>query len=177
MLRPVIATARLDLLPGTPERLRAERRGAAELAVALDAAVPPAWPPDLYDRAAVEWSLAAHATPPGPGSYSSYYFVLREGDDGRRIAVGVGGFKGRPDADGNVEVGYSVLADHQRCGIATEAVGGLLQHAFADPAVARVLAETLPELKVSIAVLRKHGFAFLGDGSEPGVIRFALERP
>ena len=38
------------------------------------------------------------------------------------------------------------------------------------------LAETLPELTPSIGVLEKCGFRLIGDGSEPGVIRFELTR-
>lgn len=37
-------------------------------------------------------------------------------------------------------------------------------------------AETLPALAPSIGVLEKLGFVFAGEGSEPGVIRYALER-
>jgi RimJ/RimL family protein N-acetyltransferase len=170
----VLATARLDLVPATAERLRAELRGPAALAAALGARVPPDWPPGLYDRAAVEWWLAALERGEEPGCWGSYYFVLR-GAESARVAVGVGGFKGVP-REGAVEIGYSVLAGWQRRGIASEAVGGFLSLAFASRCVARVLAETLPELPASIAVLRRNGFAAAGPGSEPGVLRFVRER-
>ena len=39
-----------------------------------------------------------------------------------------------------------------------------------------MIAETLPGLMPSIGVLRKCGFRFIGDGSEPGVIRYELTR-
>jgi len=42
--------------------------------------------------------------------------------------------------------------------------------------VQRAIAEALPELTPSIGVLRKCGFRFIGDGAEPGVIRFELTR-
>ncbi|HCU11539.1 MAG TPA: hypothetical protein DGB72_05365 [Gemmatimonadetes bacterium] len=38
------------------------------------------------------------------------------------------------------------------------------------------IAETLPELEGSIGVLRKCGFTLIDGGSEPGVIRFELDR-
>lgn len=170
----MLATPRLDLVPATVTRLRAELRGGGALAEALGARVPPEWPPDLYDRAAVEWSLAKLERDDEPGCWGQYYFVLR-GDGSSRVAVGVGGFKGAPDG-GAVEIGYSVLAPWQRRGLASEAVGGLLALAFASRCVARVVAETLPELGASIAVLRRHGFAPAGSGSEPGVVRFVRER-
>jgi len=170
----VLATARLDLVPATVARLRAELRSGAALAEALGARVPPEWPPDLYDRAAAEWWLVALERGDEPGCWGPYYFVLR-GAEGSRVAVGVGGFKGAPSG-GAVEIGYSVLAPWQRRGLASEAVGGFLSLAFASRCVARVVAETLPELAASIAVLRRHGFAAAGPGAEAGVVRFVRER-
>jgi RimJ/RimL family protein N-acetyltransferase len=169
----LLATARLDLVPATVERLRAELRGALALAAALDARVPAEWPPELYDRAAVEGSLAA-LLEREVGCWGTYYFVLRE-NGGRRVAVGIGGFKGEP-REGAVEIGYSILAPWRRRGLASEAVGGLLALAFACRSVGRVVAETLPELEASIAVLRRHGFAPAGAAAEPGVLRFVRER-
>jgi ribosomal-protein-alanine N-acetyltransferase len=101
--------------------------------------------------------------------------ILTEGETGRTL-IGSAGYKGPPSADGMVEVGYGIVRDHQRQGYASEAVRGLVAHAFALPTVRRVIAETLPELIPSIGVLRKCGFRFIGNGSEPGVIRFELTR-
>ena len=91
-----------------------------------------------------------------------------------RTLIGSAGYKGPPSPDGTVEVGYGIMRDHQRQGYASETVRGLLEHAFAVPAVHRVIAETLPKLSPSIGVLHKCGFRLIGDGSEPGVIRFEL---
>jgi RimJ/RimL family protein N-acetyltransferase len=170
----VLATARLDLVPATVARLRAELRSGGALAEALGARVPPEWPPPLYDRAAVEWWLARLERDDGPGCWRQYYFVLR-GDAGSRLAVGVGGFKGAPAA-GVVEIGYAVLPAWQGLGLASEAVGGFLSLAFASRCVHKVVAETLPALAASIGVLRRHGFAPAGSGSEPGALRFERER-
>jgi len=75
-----------------------------------------------------------------------------------------------------VEVGYGVLPGFRRQGYATEAAQGLIAHAFAHPEVALVIAETLPDLFPSIGVLRKIGFVYVGEGSEPGVVRYELRR-
>ncbi len=71
-----------------------------------------------------------------------------------------------------MEIGYFVIPTYQRRGLATEAVEGMLQRAFASPEVRRVIAETLPELAPSIRVLEKSGFSLIGEGSEPGVVRY-----
>jgi len=104
-----------------------------------------------------------------------HFVVLTHGATGRTL-IGSAGYKGPPTPDGTVEVGYGIVRDHQRQGYASETVQGLLAHAFAVPAVQRVIAETLPALTPSIGVLRKCHFRLIGDGSEPGVIRFELTR-
>ena len=171
-----IHTQRLDLVPGTLKVLEAELEGSAALAAALGIEVPDAWPPPLYDADALHWMLGRVREDLDFETWGFRYFVLRRGDGVSGLAVGAGGFKGPPSPDGAVEIGYSILAGHRRRGLATEAVEGLKAHAFRDPRVGRVVAETLPELAPSIGVLRKTGFELVGGGSEPGVIRFeALE--
>ena len=98
--------------------------------------------------------------------------IANESDPAKLI--GTAGYKG-PPADGTVEVGYGIVADHQRRGYATEATRALIERASGRPEVHTVIAETLPELTPSIRVLEKLGFVPAGDGSQPEVIRF--ERP
>ena len=75
-----------------------------------------------------------------------------------------------------LELGHGNVRDRQRQGYASEAVRGLLKHAFAVPRVQTLMAETLPALLGSIGVLEKCGFQLVGAGSEPAVIRFELPR-
>jgi ribosomal-protein-alanine N-acetyltransferase len=171
----VIITDRLALVPATPELTRAALDGAPALGAGLGAVVPPTWPPEYLDAAALEFTRDRLAEGPDQAGWWLHFVVLRDGVSGR-LLVGVAGFKGPPLADGTVEVGYGIVRDHRRRGYAVEAVRGLLDRAFAAPAVRRVIAETLPELAPSIGVLDKCGFRLTGEGSEPGVIRFELTR-
>jgi RimJ/RimL family protein N-acetyltransferase len=75
--------------------------------------------------------------------------------------MGSAGYKGPPSADATLEVGYGIVSEYQRQGYASEVVHGFLAHAFALPAVHRVVAETLPSLVPSIGVLRKCGFRLI----------------
>jgi len=75
-----------------------------------------------------------------------------------------------------VEIGYSILEDHQNRGLAPEAVGELIDWAFSHENVHRIIAQTLPDLRPSIRVLEKRGFAFVGDGLEDGAILYQLDR-
>jgi [ribosomal protein S5]-alanine N-acetyltransferase len=171
----MIRTARLELIPATPELTRAALAGPPTLATSLGAVVPATWPPEFLDPPALEFTLARLAEGPPQAGWWLHFVILSQGATGRTL-IGSAGFKGPPAADGTVEVGYGIVRDHQRRGYASEAVHGLIDHAWAIPAVQRIIAETYPELIGSIGVLRKCGFRLIGDGSEPGVIRFELTR-
>ena len=175
MTAGAIVTERLEILPATPELTRAALRGPGALAAALGAAVPATWPPEYLDAASLEFTLDRLAAGPGQAGWWLHFFVLRQ-EAGGRTLIGNGGYKGPPSSDGTVEVGYGVVSDHRRRGYASEALRGLVAHAFGFTEVSRVIAETLPELTPSIGVLHKCGFRFIGEGSAPGVLCFELTR-
>ena len=169
----MIRTERLQLIPASVAALEAELHGAAALSAVLGVTVPENWPPDLYDDGARNFILGKLRARPEQQEWWLYYFAESDGA-GLRV-VGCGGYKG-PPVDGVVEVGYSVLEQFRRRGYASEATLALCAHAFTVPDVNAIIAETLPELTASIGVLRRCGFVFIGDGSEPGVIRYELSR-
>lgn len=175
MNRTILKTDHLELAGCTAALLRAEGDDRARFGELLGARVPADWPPELYDEPARLWTLEKVETVPGADGWWSYY-IVRVSREGERELVGLAGYKGPPDAEGTVEVGYGVLDAHRRRGYASEATAALVERAFADPRVTRVIAETLPELVPSQGVLEKNGFAFIGEGSEEGVIRYELPR-
>ena len=178
----MIRTARLDLVLANEKTLRAELESHAAVAAALDAVVPAGWPPQFYDADAIQYSLNWLLKHPSQAEWGFYYFLERESAVDRRTLVGAGGFKGPPDADGLVELGYSIVPERHRRGYATEATRGLLTFAFADSRVRTVVGQTLTTLPASIGVLEKAGFRFAGAGDDPGapageqVIRYAITR-
>jgi ribosomal-protein-alanine N-acetyltransferase len=176
----ILRTARLLLIPATPESLRAELVAPAALGEVLGVDVPASWPPELYDAEAVRWTLAFLLASPEQQPWSLFYLAASPARaDARPELVGVVGYKGAPDEKGNVELGYGVLPEYRRRGFASEAVRGLLANAFADERVQSVIAHTLPELSASIGVLRATGFTLEGAGDdphEPTAIRFRLTR-
>jgi RimJ/RimL family protein N-acetyltransferase len=168
-----IRTARLELVRATPEILRADMEGPGALGKALGATIPvPGWPPGEWDEGALRWMLDSLESGKISGGWGAWYFVRAED----RALVGAGGLTGAPDASGTAEIGYSVVESFQRRGYATEAALGLTAFAFADPAVTRVVAETLPHLEASLGVLHKLGFQPADDPSAPGVVRLARYR-
>ena len=169
-----IRTARLELVAATAEHVEAELRDRDRFVARLGARIPDPWPPPLNDEDSANWALTYLRNNPGDVGWSLWYWVQLDG--GERVAIGNGGFKGRPDADGTVEVGYSVVEAYQRNGYASEAVAGLIAWAFGHPQVTRVIAETYPELVASIGVMEKNGLRYLGPGSEERVIRYGITR-
>ena len=170
----MLASDRLRLVAATPELVAADLERRDALASMLDASVPDNWPPDLYDREAMEYTLRQLADPAGRG-WSSWYLIASPA--GRDELIGICGFKNRPSATGSAEIGYSVLRQFRNQGFATEAVERLVRWAFSHQNVVEVSAETLPHLQSSIRVMMKNGFVYTGPGSERGVIRYAVCRP
>ena len=168
----ILNSRRITLVAASRELVERDLAGRDELAAALEAEVPDNWPPELYDRPAMEYTLRELSDPAVQG-WSSWYLILNDTNE----LFGLCGFKGRPDGSGSVEIGYSILKQFRETGLATEAAMRLIAWAFTHHEVRQVTAETLPHLKSSIRVLEKNGMEFVGPGSEHGVIRYAVNRP
>jgi RimJ/RimL family protein N-acetyltransferase len=163
----------VSLIATTRALLDAEEEGGAAIAAGLGVAAPAEWPPEHNDPATREWMrelLEDYPHEPGCGTW----YIIAEG----RL-VGVCGFKGPPNADGEVVIGYSMVEAEQRKGLAAEAARMLVALAFRDPRVAVVVAETLPVLVGSQKVLVRNGFTHVGghmDAEAGQVMRFETRR-
>jgi RimJ/RimL family protein N-acetyltransferase len=139
----------------------------------------PVWPPELMDTSALQQVDERLRADPGEAGWLTWIFIWPgvAGQPGR--LVGAGGFKGAPDAAGNVEIGYSMMLSFREQGLATEAVEGLLGWAESDSRVRRVIAHTRDHLTASRRVLEKTGFVetetFADEGEGGQVVRY--ERP
>jgi len=165
-----LRTPRLHIIAATPEIARAEVEDRAALAALLGAGLPSDWPPPLNDGASARFFLSYLTRHPEAVGWLIWYFILGDGTD--RVVIGNGGFKGEP-VDGAVEIGYSVIPRYQARGLASEAVGALVDWAFSHEGVRRVVAQTLPESNASQALLHKIGFVETTP-AEPGLLRFHL---
>jgi len=172
-----LVTERLRLVAADGSLVRAEIEDREHFARLLGAVEPQEWPPPLNDADSMRYYLEMFEHDPALEGWGPWYFLLRPDADGLSHPIGNGGFKGRPDAQGRVEVGYSVLERHQRRGYAPEAVRALVAWAFDHPEVTWVEAHTLPDLRPSIRVLETCGFELIGEGEEAGTILYRLHRP
>jgi RimJ/RimL family protein N-acetyltransferase len=83
------------------------------------------------------------------------------------VVVGHGGFHGPPDADGVVEVAYSVAPEYRRQGYARAMLKALLARADADPSVTAVRASIRPDNVGSRATIAGLGFRKTGEQWDP----------
>ena len=149
----------------TPAFLSAEDISGAALSGMLGVAEPPEWPPLFNDAETRAWFRRTLESDPSVTGWLGFYVIAEI--DGRPTLSGTAGFKGPPNADGVVEIGYSIVEKFQRRGIASAAVAQLVDRAFADPRVEVVTAETLPSLAASRGLLEKCGFVLTGTRTDP----------
>jgi len=172
-----IITDRLVLYVATPAILASElaflkdstQRETFEQALCAQTA---SWPPLYNDLNTCTYALERISQNPDKRGWWSWYILLKRELE-IPLLVGLAGFHGPPDADGSAEIGYSVVEEYQRRGIASETVMALTDWAFSHEDVSRVIITTLdtPELVPSSKVAQKSGYSFVGKKpSEEGIL-------
>lgn len=155
---PILHSARLRLVPCSAEVARAaDAGGAAAVEERLGIQVDSSWPaPDLR-----EILLGyAEALDEDPSLLGWGLWLILDGR-GRNL-VGDVGFKGKPDWEGAVEIGYGIVPGYRRRGLATEAIRTLIAWASTRPDVRKVTARCFEVNEASIGVLEKLGFRRCG---------------
>lgn len=107
------------------------------------------------------WNLRLEQIENDPESAAWVAWLALDGASNR--LVGYTGFHGPPDANGMVEVGYSVLPELRRRGYATAILGALLSSASDVPEVRVVRATISPQNTASLAVIAKFPFVEVGE--------------
>ena len=160
----MIETTNLKLLACEARHFEAILTDQQQLKQLLSATVFDNWFdfPGVSGIEAIQFShdyLKAH---PDALGWWTYLFVHRD-----NVLVGLGGFRGRPDESGTVEIGYAIVPAYRRRGLATEAARGLVDYAFSHEPVDQVDAHTLAEPNASTKVLKKVGLSCLGTVNDP----------
>jgi len=149
---PAIQTARLTIRPFTREMMLAALDDPAVAGALLGLRVAAGWPNDA-ERGALAFLANQIERDPALADWQMQIFIQTEGG----IIIGTGGFKGRPDRTGMVDLGYGIAPAYQGQGHATEAGAALIAWAFAQPGVRRVFADCLATNPASARVLAKLG--------------------
>lgn len=150
----IIQTARLDLIPVEPPDADAVLSGERSSD----------WASDYPSEGDVVIArLIAESSARRTDAYVPYKIILRASGQ----VIGGCGFLGPPNSSGSVEIGYGLVPSHRGKGIATEAVRGLVEHAWKDRVVKQVFAMTDNDNDPSQGVLRRAGFQHVdSDGNQ-----------
>ncbi|WP_344211320.1 GNAT family N-acetyltransferase [Kribbella sancticallisti] len=79
------------------------------------------------------------------------------------VVIGHGGYHGPPDANGMVEVGYTVDLQYRRQGYAKAILAALIDRAATEPGVRVVRASISPTNAASLATIANFGFLEAGE--------------
>ena len=150
-------TTRLSLIPANKLILQTLLQSDEALARLLSINIAKKWAE--FGRAIFQYSLDKIEVEPSEENWWMYLVIYRE----ENRLIGNGGFKGKPDENGCVEIGYSIAPAYRNQGFATEMAQGLIAHAFSFPLVKKVVAHTLAEVNASGAVLQKCGMKRVGE--------------
>lgn len=160
----MIQTPNLNLIACDLPILEALVKSTDALQSFLEISIPAGWPefpeaiPLAYKQLQADPDLAE-------SGWGMYLFVHAF----ERSLAGSGGFKGRPDEAGMVEIGYEIAPSCRGQGLATEAARGLAGFAFSHSEVQAIDAHTLPERNASARVLEKLGMKRIGSTVDPEI--------
>jgi [ribosomal protein S5]-alanine N-acetyltransferase len=144
---------------------------------ALEAATEANWPAPFEPPPNVEDALPwfrREILAVSDGAHWPHWFFM---DRWSREAVGMAGLS--PTGEGTLTLGYCVYRDFEGQGLTTEAVRALIDRAFHQPEVARVVATIPPWHAASLRVAEKLGMRQTGtaeDDEDGEVLVLTLER-
>lgn len=155
-----IQTVRLELLPLTEKQLKrcvipgGPDKLAQDLGISLDASLFTGLVSQAINIKLDKMSSASAVR----HVWHTFWIIIL----GHKAAIGMIGFKGPADKNGQVEIGYGIVPAHQGQGYATEAVGEFINWAFysGQKGVTAVIAETARDNLASQRVLKKCGMQF-----------------
>jgi len=152
----MLKTARLDLLPLTIEQIELGLTSEAQLSASLGIPLADDLFGGIVQRATRTKLEKMRKSAANARDWMTYWLIVIQSVGS---GVGLAGFKGIPDGEGEVEIGYGMDAASRGNGYMTEAVRALLSWAFSHPECLKVNArKVLKENVASQRVLLHAGF-------------------
>lgn len=99
---------------------------------------------------------------PNPDGFEAWLFI----DKSENIIIGDGGFKGAPDKNCKIDIGYGVISSKRRQGYAFEAVTALLKWGFSQDNVKAITADCQKNNTTSRKLLLKVGMSEIKQDDE-----------
>lgn len=157
----IIETDRLKLVVCDLPLVEAVLAGNDTLEKYLGVAVPSNW--TEFGEPVFRWTHDKITKPGADIQWWSYLPIHKEDN----ALIGSLGYKGYPDENGMVEIGYEICANYRNKGLASEAAKALIDHAFTGDKVKYVQAHTLANENASTKVLKKCGMQFVKEVNDP----------
>ena len=163
----MIQTANLKLIPCQLQHLEAILKDQKQLAQILGVTVFDNWFdfPGVSGIEAMQYSYEYLKSHPDALGWWTYLFIHVKDN----VLIGPGGYCGKADESGMVEIGYAIVPAYRGRGLATEAAQGLVDHAFSHAHIQMVDGHTLAEHNPSTRVLEKVGLKHVGTITDPDV--------
>ncbi|MBK7428886.1 MAG: GNAT family N-acetyltransferase [Saprospiraceae bacterium] len=154
-------SSRLALIPADIPILEAALAGNDVLQDYLKVNIPDVW--SIFGPEALQYSLDKLRESISEAGWWSYLPILIVDN----TLVGFCGFKGSPNQEGMVEIGYEIAESYRQQGLATELAETLILHAFSTPGIKMVQAHTLGAENASTKVLSKCGMKKMEEINDP----------
>ncbi|WP_182201574.1 GNAT family N-acetyltransferase [Paraliobacillus salinarum] len=148
---PYVKTDRLTLVTFTIEMMRAALLSNKELEKITTFNVPPEYPMEVY-KELLPYKIERFSQYPEENEWEG--IIVHTGDN---VIIGDLGFKGGPDENGEMDLGYSILPKYQGNRFATEMAVAMVRWGLKHPKVKKITASCSNENQASIRVLEKAG--------------------
>lgn len=156
-----IITNRLLLIPMTYQMMKEVIKGEYTLMEEMGLVINGKWP--HKDTLDILHFLVEMMDENAPVTGFDAWIIVKAED---MTIIGDAGFKGGPDEDGAVEIGFGLIDEAQRKGYGFEAASGLIQWAEGKAAVKIIKADCLIDNLGSIGVLNKCQMIEVGRDAE-----------
>jgi [ribosomal protein S5]-alanine N-acetyltransferase len=158
-----LQTARLRIIPLTKEQLANYSTPDFSLENSLHVNTIPRIVPEFLANVINNKILpSVNDTTKNPLYYTFWTIISKQ----ENVMVADCCFKGEPNADGEIEIGYGTYPSFEGKGFMTEAVGEMVRWAFEQPHVQAVTAQTEPSNIASQKILQKNNFVQFGRTAE-----------
>ena len=154
----MVETSRLSIIPLTYPQLELYMQGEGKLEKEFRLAMTGRIvAPDIKERVIELILPKVKAAIADEYLFYTFWIVIEKAS---KIIVAELGFKGEPNKDGEIEIGYGTMHEQRKKGYMTEAVSGMIDWAKQHADVKYILAETDENNRASIKVLKKNKFRF-----------------
>lgn len=170
----ITETTRLQIIPCDESILEAAIQGNQKLENTLQVSVAENW--TEFGVEALQYSLDRLKSDKAEYPWWTFFPIHKED----KTLIGSGGYKGQPNEEGIVEIGYEIAPGYRQKGLASEFAKALVENAFQDSRVKTVIAHTLGETNPSTKVLFSCGFIQTDELTDPEVgkiWKWELKRP